>query len=118
MVLNEDYAFCGNRSIPHSVVITCVFHCSGVGAKKKAKTAASDKSSVNPNEVVAKIGDESITVKELEDAFKKTSPATVTFAGLPYDSLKNFIDLYSNYRMKLKYAADTRLDSDPDVVKD
>ncbi|HZV13110.1 MAG TPA: peptidylprolyl isomerase, partial [Candidatus Kapabacteria bacterium] len=86
--------------------------------KETSVTPSKSKQKTNPNEVVAKVGDESITVKDIEDAFKKTSPTTSNFDGLSYDSLKSFVDLYTNYRLKLKYANDIQLEKEPDVEKE
>lgn len=82
------------------------------------KKDSKPKAKVNGNEVVSKVGDEVITVKDLETAFKKTSPSTIDFQTLGYDSLRNFVELYTNYKLKLKHAADIRLAVEPDVEKE
>lgn len=86
--------------------------------EEKKKPEAKPKVSVNPNEVVAKVGEDVITVRDLESAFKKTSPSTADFNALPYDSLRIFTELYTNYRLKLRHAADIRLVVEPDVEKE
>jgi peptidyl-prolyl cis-trans isomerase SurA len=109
------------------ISVALLWPASTVAAEKKKKSVPDKKPipakeekkpGVNPNEVSARVGQDVITVRDLEQAFKKTSPSTLDFNTLNYDSLKTFTDLYVNYRLKLKHAGDIRLAIDPEVEKE
>lgn len=82
---------------------------------KTESTSKADSKSIE-NTVIVKIGKETITYAELEKAFKKNlSKKDYSLAKLPKDSLMEFIDLYSKYRMKVVDALAKGYDKDSAV---
>ncbi len=69
--------------------------------------------------VLAKVGKESITYKMLEDAYRKNmSSKTTQFSQLSADSLKDFLNLYVNYRLKVQDAIGRGYNKKPEIVMD
>jgi peptidyl-prolyl cis-trans isomerase SurA len=68
---------------------------------------------------VATVGDEKITLGELERAFKKNmNRSDSRIFNVSRDSIKDFLDLYIKYRLKVHDAIDRGFDEDPEVVAD
>jgi peptidyl-prolyl cis-trans isomerase SurA len=89
--------------------------------KKKQKSTKNESTTKNGTKsidqtVIVKIGKETITYAELEKAFKKNlSKKDYSLAKLPKDSLMEFIDLYSKYRLKVVDALVKGYDKDSAV---
>ena len=89
--------------------------------KKKQKNTKNESSKKNDTKsidqtVIVKIGKETITYAELEKAFKKNlSKKDYSLSKLPKDSLMEFIDLYSKYRLKVVDALAKGYDKDSAV---
>jgi len=68
---------------------------------------------------VASVGDETITLGELERAFKKNmNRSDSRIYNVSKDSVKDFLDLYIKYRLKVHDALDRNFDEDAEVVAD
>lgn len=89
--------------------------------KKSSKSSKEGKKSGSSldNIVIAKVGNESITYKQLEDAFKKNmNRKNLKLSEVPRDSVNEFLSLYVNYRLKVQDALGRGLDKDSAVVAD
>lgn len=63
---------------------------------------ASDRTSIDPSTVIAVVDTEKITIQDLEFAYKKTPYRQYqNFMEIPYDSIRSFLDLYINFRLKV-----------------
>ncbi|HRI30735.1 MAG TPA: peptidylprolyl isomerase, partial [Candidatus Kapabacteria bacterium] len=81
-------------------------------AGKKVKTSDADI-------VLVAVGKENITYGELERAFQKNMSRRATrFAEIPPDSVMDFIELYTRYRLKVQDAFDRKFDQDSAVKTD
>lgn len=71
------------------------------------------------NEVLAQVGDEEITFEVLRRSFNKNkNNEELVFSEIPRDSLKEFLDMFIKYRLKVQFALDNKYDTLPDVVSD
>jgi peptidyl-prolyl cis-trans isomerase SurA len=69
--------------------------------------------------VLVTVGKENITYGELERAFQKNMSRRATrFAEIPRDSVMDFIELYTRYRLKVQDAFDRKFDQDSAVKTD
>ena len=81
---------------------------------KKPATASSD-----ADLVLLTVGKENITYGELERAFQKNMTRRNTrFGDVPRDSIMDFIELYTRYRLKVHDAFERKLDQDSAVKAD
>lgn len=89
-------------------------------AAQKGKPKASVTSpSAADNTVLATIGKEPITYRDLENAFRKNmNRRTARLSDVPKDSVMDFMKLYINYRLKVVDATDRKLDKDSAVTAD
>ncbi len=68
---------------------------------------------------VAKVGSDKITYSELERAYKKNmNRDNVDLYQIPKDSALDFLNLYINYRLKVKDAIDRGYHKDSSVIED
>jgi peptidyl-prolyl cis-trans isomerase SurA len=74
----------------------------------------------NINEIViATVGNESITVEDLEKAFKKNMNRKDTkLSQISKDSLYDFLNLYINYRLKVQDAIRRGFEKDSSIIED
>lgn len=71
------------------------------------------------SQVIATVGSEKITYGELERAFQKNmSRKNAKLCDIPVDSVKEFLELYVNYRLKVQDALSRNFDKDSAVVAD
>lgn len=69
--------------------------------------------------VLAKVGTEVITYKTLEEAFRKNlNNKNVHLSNVSTDSIRDFLNLYINYRLKVQDAKARGIDKKPDIVQD
>lgn len=69
--------------------------------------------------VLAKVGSETITYKILEDAYRKNvNNKTLVLSNVSADSVRDFLNLYINYRLKVLDAKARGLDQKPEIVQD
>lgn len=69
------------------------------------------------DKVLAKVGDEDVTYQKLEAAFQKNmSGDKKNLYNLNKDSLHQFLDLYIDYRLKVKDAIDRGFNKEKEVV--
>jgi peptidyl-prolyl cis-trans isomerase SurA len=88
-------------------------------AKEKSEKSLKEKSAKEESVVLAKVGKELVTAKALEEAYRKNaSVKTTAFAQLHADSLREFLNLYINYRLKVQDAIERGFDKKPDVLAD
>ncbi len=73
--------------------------------------------SIAPETVLATVDGEKITFEELAYAYKKTPrKAEADLLKIPYDSLRQFLDLYINFRLKVLEAKSRGYDKDSSVL--
>ena len=89
------------------------FSNSSVFAQKKTKSKAKEE-----QKALVKIGSENITLKDLEAAYLKNPKKNLKLLDLSKDSLIDFINLYTNYRLKVQEAVNLGLDKDPSVISE
>lgn len=93
-----------------------------VQAQKKSKekpVAAAPGAPGSDNSVVATIGQEKVTVSELEAAFRKNMNRKQTrITDVARDSVMDFLKLYVNYRLKVMDAVERGFDKDSAVAAD
>jgi peptidyl-prolyl cis-trans isomerase SurA len=69
--------------------------------------------------VLAKVGTEAITYKILEDAYRKNvNNKTLVLSNVSADSVRDFLNLYVNYRLKVLDAKARGFDQKPEIVQD
>ncbi len=69
--------------------------------------------------VLAKVGKESITYGMLDEAYRKNmNNRAASFAQLPADSAREFLNLYINYRLKVQDALGRGWDKKPEIQND
>jgi len=69
--------------------------------------------------VVATVGKEQITYQQLEKAFQKNmNRRNVSLRSIPKDSVVGFLNLFTNYRLKVNDALRRGFDKDPSVEED
>jgi peptidyl-prolyl cis-trans isomerase SurA len=82
-------------------------------------TSSKNGTSIDGNTVLAKVGSETITYKILEDAFRKNlNNKNAKLSALSADSLRDFLNLYINYRLKVQDAKARGIDKKEDIVQD
>lgn len=87
--------------------------------QQRQNSQSPQKSSNYENSVILTIGNEKITYGNLEKAFNKNiNKPDVTLHKMPFDSLANFIDLYTNYRLKVNDAISRGFDKDSAVLEE
>ena len=101
------------------VIVSGIAHTSAYAQKKKA-TSSDDRSAVAAEEngapwLIKWKGGE-VSLPEFEDAFQRMNGKTAYSASL--DSLKDFLSVYADYRLKLEQAHEEGLDNDPSVQKE
>jgi peptidyl-prolyl cis-trans isomerase SurA len=78
-----------------------------------------DSKAIDGNTILAKVGPENITYKTLEEAFRKNlNNKNVVLSALPSDSVRDFLNLYINYRLKVLDAKTRGIDQKPDIIED
>lgn len=83
--------------------------------KKQSKPQTTN----NSTEIVATVGKEKITFSELEKAYKKNmNRRDVNLKKISKDSLMDFLNLYTNYRLKVLDAINRNMDKDSSVLAD
>ena len=71
------------------------------------------------NKILAKVGDDEITYGRLETAFQKNmSGEKKRLYEIDKDSLHQFLNLFIEYRLKVKDAIDRGYDKEPEVVNE
>ncbi|MER3328550.1 MAG: peptidylprolyl isomerase, partial [Candidatus Kapaibacterium sp.] len=71
------------------------------------------------NKVLAKVGTDNITYGRLETAFQKNmSGEKKKLYEIEKDSLYQFLNLFIDYRLKVKDAIDRGFDKEPEIVKE
>ncbi len=70
------------------------------------------------NKTLAEIGDEKITLGEYEKQFLKTTNNVDSAKNKSMEEKRNFLNLYINFRLKVKDARDRGLLNNPDIQKD
>jgi len=76
-------------------------------------------SSADNKQVIAEIGNYKLSVEELERAFKKNmNRSAESIYDLPADSLRQFLNLFVNYKLKVQDALNKGLDKDSSVMAD
>ncbi len=68
--------------------------------------------------VIAEVGKEKITYAELEKAYNKNQSSKTNLTELNKDSIKNFLDLYIKYRLKVLDAKRKGYEEHRDVIND
>ncbi len=75
-------------------------------------------STQNKNLLVAEFGDNKIYMDEFEKAYAQASGGMEKAKNDSLPALKNFLDLYVNYKMKLRDAVVRGFNNDPDLEKE
>lgn len=70
------------------------------------------------NKTLAELGDEKITLGEFETQYLKTNPVLDSAKNKPMDDRRQFLNLYINFRLKVKDARERGLLNNPDLQKD
>ncbi len=71
------------------------------------------------DKVVATVGSEKITYDELQRAYQKNiNRSTDNLTELPNDSLRDFVNLYIDYKLKILDAVDKGFDKDKSVLEE
>ncbi|MCS6807952.1 MAG: peptidylprolyl isomerase [Bacteroidota bacterium] len=71
------------------------------------------------NTVLARVGKEAITYKMLEDAYRKNiNNKSVRLVDVSADSVRDFLNLYINYRLKIHDARARGYDKRPEIVQE
>ncbi|MCC7436966.1 MAG: peptidylprolyl isomerase [Armatimonadetes bacterium] len=82
--------------------------------KKKGEAATSGTKPVNG--ILLEVANEKFTVEQLADAFKKNANrGGKTFFELSKDSALQFVNLYADYRLKVRAALDKGMDKRPEI---
>ncbi len=85
----------------------------------RTKAAQQDVAKQDGSMVLAKVGTESITYQTLEEAFRKNlNNKNARLSALSPDSLRDFLNLYINYRLKVQDARSRGIDKKPEVELD
>lgn len=95
------------RNLVTAIFAIAVFSCNLIGKED------------NADKVIAKVGKEEITYKQLEKAFQKNmNRKNDLLKNVSKDSVLNFVELYTNYRLKVQDALDRGFDKDSAVMAD
>src|SRR3974377_1446030 len=70
------------------------------------------------NRTVAEIGNEKVTLGEYEKQYLKTLPSLDSAKAKTLEDRKQFLDLYINFRLKVKDARERGLLDNPDMQKE
>ncbi len=70
------------------------------------------------NKTLAEIGDEKITLGDYEKQYLKSISSIDSARSKSFEDRKQFLDLYINFRMKVKDARDRGLLNNPDIQKE
>ena len=70
------------------------------------------------NLVIAHFDDQKITLGEYEKAYAKNGPGSKDIEKDSLSQLKNFLNLYVEYRMKLEDGKERGFENDPDIMKE
>lgn len=82
-------------------------------------TYAQKKTKSNDDLVIIEVGNEKITAKELQKAYRKNlSRKSDNLFSLPKDSIMDFINLYTNFRLKVNDAISRGFEKDSIVLAD
>jgi peptidyl-prolyl cis-trans isomerase SurA len=68
------------------------------------------------NEIVLQVGQNSVTLGEYEKFFNRNNVNLETGRNSSIEEREHFLDLLTNYKLKLQYAYDHNLMNDPDVL--
>lgn len=99
-----------------SLILLSAVH---IAPSKAQKAGKSTKTTSDADLVLVTVGKENITYGELERAFQKNMTRRNTrFGDVPRDSVMDFIELYTRYRLKVHDAFDRKLDQDSAVKAD
>jgi|GEM_PF-178909 len=85
-------------------------------AQKSKKKSASTYSADTSSTMLIKWKGGEVSLPEFEDAFQRMNGKTAYATSL--DSLKDFLSVYADYRLKLEQAHEEGLDNDPSVRKE
>ncbi len=72
----------------------------------------------NDNPVIAHFDGQKITLKDFENAYAKSGIGSGNVEKDSLAQLRNFLDLYVDYRMKLEDGKERGLENDPDIIKE
>lgn len=96
-------------------VIIFLFFNANLFSKELSKELSKDIS----KEIVIKVGNENVSYQELQRAFQKNmNRKNDNLFNVKKDSLSKFVDLYSNYKLKVLDAKDKGYDLDESVLKE
>jgi len=88
-------------------------------AQKSKATKGAAKSPKQQNPVIMQIGPESVTLTDLEQAYKRNmNRKNIKISEVKKDSVLDFVRLYTNYRLKVLDAFGRKLDQDSAVKAD
>ncbi|TAE30116.1 MAG: peptidyl-prolyl cis-trans isomerase [Candidatus Kapaibacterium sp.] len=121
--------FSRQRTLRHGAVVLALFVITPLfltARNHSARTHAPKHDALKHNApkqdgamVLAKVGIESITYQTLEEAFRKNlNNKNARLSALSPDSLRDFLNLYINYRLKVQDAQARGIDKKPEVVLD
>ncbi len=99
------------------LVLTCaVCNAQPVAGKTDTKPSAKQ---IDGKTVLATVGTETITYKTLEDAYRKNvNNKTLLLSNVSADSVRDFLNLYINYRLKVLDAKARGFDQKPEIIQD
>jgi len=88
-------------------------------AQKSKVTKGTAKKTTTQNPVIMQIGPESVTLADLEQAYKRNmNRKNISISEVKKDSVMDFVRLYTNYRLKVLDAFGRKLDQDSAVKAD
>ncbi|MBM4174063.1 MAG: hypothetical protein FJ212_06920 [Ignavibacteria bacterium] len=97
--------------------LLCITHYTQAQKSKAPKGTAKAPAQQNP--VVMQIGPESVTLSDLEQAYKRNmNRKNIKLSEVKKDSVMDFVRLYTNYRLKVLDAFGRKLDQDSAVKAD
>lgn len=100
-----------NKKASSTLLLTLLF-VSGVSFAQKGQSSLTGAASPT----VIRSTKEAITLNEFESAYRRMNDKDPYRSGL--DSLKDFLNLYSDYRLKLLEAKEMGLDKDPKIISE
>ena len=72
--------------------------------------------SQNDNDIVLKVGSENITKKEFLNIYQKNNPNSDK--SIDKRDLREYLELFINYKLKLKEARELGMDKDPNYISE
>lgn len=88
-------------------------------ATSAASTASTSAGASFSGTVLATVGGEKVLYEDVERAFQKNlSRRDTPFSKIPRDTAVEFLNLYTNYRLKVASARERGVDKDPAVAQD